>query len=115
MHNIGEPCEKEHSTCNGRNEMCIGRGPAWEADDHGYKSNEIIARRQSDKAKQLWQQSAAIPISGLLSVAHVNLEGTLYLPDWDACNIDYRLAFLDISALTVAPSKFSPLLGQVLC
>lgn len=43
--------------------MCIGRGPAWEADDYGYRSNEVIARRQSDKAIELWQ-SAATPIAG---------------------------------------------------
>ena len=64
VHASGEPCEKEHSTCNGRNEMCIGRGPAWEADDYGYRSNAIIARRQSEKAIELWQSGAATPISG---------------------------------------------------
>ena len=64
VHVSGEPCEKEHSTCNGRNEMCIGRGPAWEADDYGYRSNKIIAQRQSDKAIELWQSSTATPISG---------------------------------------------------
>ncbi len=60
----GVPCEKEHSTCNGRNEMCIGRGPAWEADDHGFKSNEIIARRQSDKAQSLWQDNGSLDVTG---------------------------------------------------
>lgn len=50
-----EPCQKEHSTCNGRNELCIGRGPAWDADDFGYQSNEIIARKQFGKAKDLLQ------------------------------------------------------------
>ena len=44
--------------------MCIGRGPAWEADDHGFKSNEIIARRQSDKAVELWEDSKATAIKG---------------------------------------------------
>ena len=44
--------------------MCIGRGPAWEADDHGYKSNEIIARRQADKAVELWEDSKATLITG---------------------------------------------------
>ena len=44
--------------------MCIGRGPAWEADDHGYKSNEIIARRQSDKAVELWEDGKATAITG---------------------------------------------------
>jgi neutral ceramidase len=68
MHAPGEPCEKEHSTCNGRNEMCIGRGPAWQADDHGFRSNEIIARRQSEKAIELWQDNSASVISGRVCV-----------------------------------------------
>lgn len=69
----GEPCEKEHSTCNGRNEMCIGRGPAWEVDDHGFKSNEIIARRQSDKAQSLWQDDDSLDITGdILSTSCTN-------------------------------------------
>lgn len=61
----GVPCEKEHSTCDGRNEMCIGRGPAWDVDDHGFKSNEIIARRQSDKAQALWEEDSGLDISGM--------------------------------------------------
>lgn len=35
--------------------MCIGRGPAYEADDFGYKSNEIIASKQFEKARSLWE------------------------------------------------------------
>lgn len=46
--------------------MCVGLGPAWEADDHGYKSNEIIARRQYNKALSLWhdEDGTALDISG---------------------------------------------------
>ena len=44
--------------------MCIGRGPAWEEDDHGFKSNEIIARRQSDKAQSLWEDNGSLDITG---------------------------------------------------
>lgn len=44
--------------------MCIGRGPAWEVDDHGFKSNEIIARRQSNKAQSLWEDNGSLDISG---------------------------------------------------
>jgi len=25
----GLPCDFNHSTCNGRNELCVGRGPAY--------------------------------------------------------------------------------------
>ncbi|KAK9901622.1 hypothetical protein WJX75_005298 [Coccomyxa subellipsoidea] len=82
----GVPCEKEHSTCNGRNEMCIGRGPAWEVDDHGFKSNEIIARRQSNKAQSLWEDNGSLDISG---------------------SVDYRHMFLDMSSIIVEASNFT--------
>ncbi|CAL8468077.1 g7616 [Coccomyxa elongata] len=82
----GEPCEKEHSTCNGRNEMCIARGPAWEVDDHGFKSNEIIARRQSNKAQSLWQDNDSLDITG---------------------SVDFRHMFLDMSSVVVEASNFT--------
>lgn len=53
----GEPCSPEHSTCNGRNELCVGRGPGWP--DH-FVSNEIIGRRQFEAALQLWNSTEAI-------------------------------------------------------
>ena len=62
----GEPCEKEHSTCGGRNELCIGRGPAWEADDHGFASNSIIAGRQAERARSLFEEEdgPALDVTG---------------------------------------------------
>ena len=51
----GLPCDFEHSLCRGRNEMCIGRGPAFP--DY-FKSNEIIATRQADKAQELLQAAS---------------------------------------------------------
>ena len=72
-YHAGEPCEKEHSTCGGRNELCIGRGPAWEADDHGFKSNSIIAGRQFERARSLFgdEDRPALDVTGarLLSLA----------------------------------------------
>ena len=59
----GLPCSTDQSLCNGRNEMCIGRGPAYEADDQGFKSNEIIAGKQFHKAKDLWHGDLT-PLSG---------------------------------------------------
>ena len=59
----GEPCEAQHSTCGGRTELCIGRGPAWEADDFGFRSNEVIARRQAEAAAALWLGSNAQPLN----------------------------------------------------
>ena len=63
----GLPCERNHSTCGGRNELCIGRGPAFQADDHGFKSNAIIAGRQAAKAQDLWQEQgpAVQDVSGV--------------------------------------------------
>ena len=55
----GLPCETEHSLCNGRNELCIGRGPAYDADDHGFQSNLIIAGRQAARAAELWSGQSA--------------------------------------------------------
>ena len=69
---VGERCEAQHSTCAGRNELCIGRGPAYAADDFGFRSNEIIARRQAEAAARLWLDGGAplLNISGAtLSVA----------------------------------------------
>ena len=65
MLHAGLPCEPRHSLCAGRNEMCIGRGPAYDADDHGFQSNEIIAGRQAAKAAELWA-GASGAISGEL-------------------------------------------------
>lgn len=53
----GKPCSTDHSLCNGRNELCIGRGPEYDADDHGFKSNIVIASKQFKKAQELWQGS----------------------------------------------------------
>ena len=55
----GKPCTADHSLCNGRNELCIGRGPEYDADDHGYKSNLVIAGKQFNKAQDLWQGKSA--------------------------------------------------------
>lgn len=44
----GSPCDAVHSTCNGNNQLCVGRGPAW---PDAFKSTEIIGQRQADKAQ----------------------------------------------------------------
>lgn len=44
----GLPCDAASSTCNGNNQMCVGRGPAWPDDT---KSTKIIGQRQADKAQ----------------------------------------------------------------
>jgi len=46
----GLPCDEKHSTCGGRVQQCIGRGPGWP--DH-FNSTHIIASKQADKAQEL--------------------------------------------------------------
>lgn len=55
----GEPCDAVHSTCQGRVQQCIGRGPGWP--DH-FNSTRIIAEKQAKKAEQLLlDKNAHIP------------------------------------------------------
>ncbi|TKY90595.1 hypothetical protein EX895_000593 [Sporisorium graminicola] len=70
----GSECEYKHSTCdNGKGkervQTCHGRGPAWARDEYlevsptgGYDwaSNEIIARKQVDAARELMQRDSTL-------------------------------------------------------
>ncbi|CAM6104879.1 unnamed protein product [Calypogeia fissa] len=58
----GLPCDFNTSTCNGKNELCIGRGPAY-PDDH-FESTKIIGERQFKKAAELFKSSSSQQISG---------------------------------------------------
>lgn len=77
----GLPCE-DHSLCNGRNKLCIARGPAW---PDNFRSNEIIAQRQADKAQELLT-SATEDVSG---------------------PIDFRHAFLDMTSIEVREGPYT--------
>ena len=46
----GLPCDAVHSTCNGRVQQCIGRGPGWP--DH-FESARLVGQRQADAAQEL--------------------------------------------------------------
>jgi hypothetical protein len=52
----GLPCEPLHSTCNGRNEQCHGRGPAWAQGDRA--SATVIGAAQGDAARRLFAAAA---------------------------------------------------------
>lgn len=79
----GLPCDFNHSTCNGENELCIGRGPAFPDD---FASTNIIGDRQFKKA------------ATLLKTASTKLVG----------NIDYRHTYVDFSKVKVVlPSTSS--------
>jgi neutral ceramidase len=47
----GLPCDAVHSTCDGRVQKCIGRGPGWPDD---FRSTNIIASKQKEKAEELF-------------------------------------------------------------
>jgi len=63
----GLPCDRETSTCNGRNEMCVAFGPGTNGDM--FESTDIIARKQFDLAMQLYS-SATQAIAGPVDFRH---------------------------------------------
>lgn len=78
----GEPCDAVHSTCGGRVQQCIGRGPGWP--DH-FASTRIVGQKQADKAQAL--------LTGDLEA----LSGA----------IEYRHTFLDMRNIQVEASNFT--------
>lgn len=65
----GLPCDFNHSTCNGKNELCYGRGPGYPDE---FSSTRIIAERQFNKATELFN-SATEQLSGAIDYRHVYL------------------------------------------
>lgn len=49
----GLPCDAVHSTCDGRVQNCIGRGPGWPSD---FESTRIVANKQAQKAMDLFNK-----------------------------------------------------------
>ncbi|CBI30442.3 unnamed protein product, partial [Vitis vinifera] len=76
----GLPCDFYHSTCNGKNELCYGRGPGYPDE---FESTRIIGERQYKKAMELFN-SATEKLSG---------------------KIVYRHSYVDFSKLEVTLSK----------
>ncbi|OQU87188.1 hypothetical protein SORBI_3003G226300 [Sorghum bicolor] len=74
------PCDFNHSTCNGQNELCYGRGPGYPDE---FESTRIIGNRQFLKAVDLFN-SASEEIQG---------------------KVDYRHTYLDFSQLEVNVSS----------
>ncbi|KAL5991596.1 hypothetical protein ACLOJK_012505 [Asimina triloba] len=75
----GLPCDFNHSTCNGKNELCYGRGPGYPDE---FESTRIIGERQFKKAVELF------------NTATEKLNG----------RVDYRHAYLDFSNIEVTLS-----------
>lgn len=76
----GLPCDFNHSTCGGKNELCYGRGPGYPDE---FESTRIIGERQFKKAVELFN-GASEQIKG---------------------KVDFRHAFLDFSKLEVNVSS----------
>ncbi|RDX63063.1 Neutral ceramidase 1, partial [Mucuna pruriens] len=75
----GLPCEFNHSTCGGKNELCYGRGPGYPDE---FESTRIIGERQFRKAVDLFK------------AADEEIEG----------EVDFRHAYIDLSQLEVTIS-----------
>ncbi|PWA75124.1 neutral/alkaline nonlysosomal ceramidase [Artemisia annua] len=76
----GLPCEFYQSTCNGRNELCYGRGPGYPDE---FESTRIIGERQFKKAVELFESASE------------QLEG----------KVRYRHSYIDFSDLSVRLSN----------
>ncbi|KAL6614881.1 hypothetical protein ACP70R_037151 [Stipagrostis hirtigluma subsp. patula] len=70
------PCDFNHSTCNGQNELCYGRGPGYPDE---FESTRIIGSRQFLKAVDLFSSTSE------------EIQG----------KVDYRHTYLDFSQLKV--------------
>ncbi|MCO5567925.1 hypothetical protein L7F22_021621 [Adiantum nelumboides] len=66
----GIACDFNHSTCNGRSEQCIGRGPAYPDD---FASTTMIGDRQFKKAAQLFD-GATKQLSGTIGYRQKHLD-----------------------------------------
>ncbi|KAK9986015.1 hypothetical protein SO802_030966 [Lithocarpus litseifolius] len=76
----GLPCDFDRSTCNGKNELCFGRGPGYPDE---FESTRIIGERQFKKAVELFDKASE------------QLKG----------KVDYRHAYLNFSSLEVSLPK----------
>ncbi|XP_062171476.1 neutral ceramidase 1-like [Alnus glutinosa] len=76
----GLPCDFNHSTCGGKNELCYGRGPGYPDE---FESTRIIGERQFRKAVELFNKASE------------QLEG----------KVDYRHTYIDFSQLGVTLPK----------
>lgn len=75
----GLPCDFNHSTCGGRNELCYGQGPGYPDE---FESTRIIGERQFRKAADLF------------NAADEEIKG----------EVDFRHAYIDFSKLEVTIS-----------
>ncbi|XP_077246297.1 neutral ceramidase 2-like [Tasmannia lanceolata] len=68
----GKPCDFNHSSCHGNDQLCVGRGPGY---PNEILSTRIIGERQFQKAIDLFE-SAREKLSGKIDYRHVYLNFT---------------------------------------
>ncbi|KAK4775932.1 hypothetical protein SAY87_023893 [Trapa incisa] len=66
----GKPCDFNHSTCNGKNEICYGRGPGYPDE---FESTRIIGERQFKKAAKLFNKASEL-LKGKIGYQHAYLD-----------------------------------------
>ncbi|XP_010509237.1 PREDICTED: neutral ceramidase [Camelina sativa] len=66
----GLPCDFNHSTCNGKNELCYGRGPGYPDE---FESTRIIGEKQFKMAVQLFNK-ATEKLQGKIGYQHAYLD-----------------------------------------
>lgn len=66
----GLPCDFNHSTCNGKNELCYGRGPGYPDE---FESTRIIGERQFRKAVELFN-TATEQLTGKVGYKHAYVD-----------------------------------------
>lgn len=66
----GLPCDFNHSTCNGKNELCYGRGPGYPDE---FESTRIIGDKQYTKAVELFS-TATEKVNGKVEFRHTYLD-----------------------------------------
>ncbi|XP_068645208.1 neutral ceramidase 2-like [Aristolochia californica] len=68
----GKPCDFNHSSCNGNDQLCVGRGPGYRDE---ILSTKIIGERQFEKSIDLFNSAQEI-LSGKVDYRHVYLNLT---------------------------------------
>ncbi|OMO85449.1 Neutral/alkaline nonlysosomal ceramidase [Corchorus olitorius] len=68
----GNSCDFNHSSCNGNDQLCVGRGPGYPDE---ILSTKIIGERQYQKAVELFN-SASDQLSGKIDYRHTYLNFT---------------------------------------
>lgn len=66
----GLPCDFNHSTCGGKNELCYGRGPGYPDE---FESTRIIGDRQFKKATNLFNSASEL-LTGKIDSRHAYLD-----------------------------------------